>query len=113
MLGSVLTLLRHLHCTYGFPADKISVLLQALGVSYTEEVCLAELPAAACALMANGEVPLKAKTSAAIAVSGALQRCLRLHGLHSLKLLHHANGKLFHSLRVFNFRYFCLFCEGC
>ncbi|EIE23245.1 hypothetical protein COCSUDRAFT_63601 [Coccomyxa subellipsoidea C-169] len=66
--------------------------LKVLGISYTEEVCLAELPAAACALMANGQVPLKAKTSAATAASGALQKCLRLHGLHSLKLLDHTNG---------------------
>ncbi|KAK9903582.1 hypothetical protein WJX75_009266 [Coccomyxa subellipsoidea] len=69
--------------------------LKALGISYTEEVCLAELPAAACVHMANGQVApaaLKDKTAAAIAASGALQRCLRLHGLHSLRLLDHANG---------------------
>lgn len=58
-------------------------------------MCLAELPAAACAHMANDQVApaaLRDKTAAAIAASGALQRCLRLHGLHSLQLLDHANG---------------------
>ncbi len=69
---------------------------QAMGTSFTEEVFLATRPAAASACLPNGQAAHSAASSHGGA-SGVLQRTLRLHGLHSLQLLNHANSAYTHS----------------
>ncbi|BDA50233.1 probable mediator of RNA polymerase II transcription subunit 14 at N-terminal half [Coccomyxa sp. Obi] len=69
--------------------------LKALGISFTEEVSLAVPPTGASASLPNGQAAHRAASEKGVAegaASGVLQRSLRLHGLHSLQLLNHANG---------------------